>query len=51
MEAENLPSSGLDFSWVNFLLWEALQQKVYQQELWDIDLWSAFCHTAGSNKS
>jgi len=37
IEAKNLPSSRSDLNLVNFLLWRALQQKFYHQDLRDLD--------------
>ena len=45
----NLPPSSLQLSLVNFLLWRALQQNVFQ-DFQDLIIWSAFHHTAGSHK-
>ena len=36
MEAKNCPPSRLDLNPVNFLLWRALQQKLYHQEIRDV---------------
>jgi len=40
-----LPQSSLDLSLVNFLLWRALQQKLYRQQVWDDCLRHALLHS------
>jgi len=37
IEATNMPPSKSDLNLVNFLLWSTLQQKLYCQEILDVD--------------
>ena len=49
LAVESLSSSDLNL--VNFLLWRALQQKLYRQDFRDVDHLKCVCYTAGSDMS
>jgi len=46
---KNLSSSSSDLSLVNYLVYRALQLKLYRQEIRMLIIWSAFCYPAGSD--